>query len=176
MAFITLYKSLVRPLLEYGSIVWSPFQKNNVNQFENIQSRFIPMLGPRLWFTYHTNQVDDVEKSFALLPLILRRHHNDIILLYKLINGLSDCPNFLSGIDIPRPEALAPRLSSADAFSQTNILTTAEFAVSSRLVGRRLLNWTFSVRSPSRSRRRSPCSLEKPHQVWITFTSIEVYL
>ncbi|XP_046683705.1 uncharacterized protein LOC124369697 [Homalodisca vitripennis] len=79
---ITLYKSLVRPLLEYGYIVWSPFQRNHVNELENIQSRFIRMLGPRLGFTYRTTPVDDVEKSFALLPLSLRRHHADIILLY----------------------------------------------------------------------------------------------
>ncbi|KAG8319879.1 hypothetical protein J6590_082191 [Homalodisca vitripennis] len=44
-----------------------------------------------------------MRRSFALLPLSLRRHHADIILLYKLVNGLIDCPNILSGIDITTP-------------------------------------------------------------------------
>ncbi|XP_054272750.1 nucleolar and coiled-body phosphoprotein 1-like [Macrosteles quadrilineatus] len=106
---ITLYKSLVRPLLEYGSIIWSPFQKNHVSQLESIQTRFIRMLGPRLGFTYRTTPVDDVEKSFGLLPLSLRRHHADIFMLYKLVNGFVDCPNILSGIDITTPRGTRSR-------------------------------------------------------------------
>ncbi|XP_054283676.1 uncharacterized protein LOC129000724 [Macrosteles quadrilineatus] len=106
---ITLYKSLVRPLLEYGSIIWSPFQKNHVSQLESIQTRFIRMLGPRLGFTYRTTPVDDVEKSFDLLPLSLRRHHADIFMLYKLVNGFVDCPNILSGIDITTPRGTRSR-------------------------------------------------------------------
>ncbi|KAG8296042.1 hypothetical protein J6590_066088 [Homalodisca vitripennis] len=77
--------------------------KNHVNQLETIQGRFIRMLGPRLVFTYRTTPVDDVEKSFALLPLSLRRHHAEIILLYKLVKGPIDCPNILSGIAITTP-------------------------------------------------------------------------
>ena len=37
--FNLLYKSLVRPHIEYGNIVWSPFHKANINLFENIQRR-----------------------------------------------------------------------------------------------------------------------------------------
>ena len=37
--FNLLYKSLVRPHIEYGNIVWSPFHKANINLFEKIQRR-----------------------------------------------------------------------------------------------------------------------------------------
>ena len=37
--FNLLYKSLVRPHIEYGNIVWSHFHKANINLFENIQRR-----------------------------------------------------------------------------------------------------------------------------------------
>ena len=43
--FNLLYKSLVRPHIEYGNIVWSPFQKADINLIENMQrraTRFIP--------------------------------------------------------------------------------------------------------------------------------------
>ena len=37
--FLTLYKSLVRPVLEYGSCVWSPYLKSNIKKIEDIQRR-----------------------------------------------------------------------------------------------------------------------------------------
>ena len=43
--FNLLYKSLIRPHIEYGNTVWSPFQKAGINLIENVQRRathFIP--------------------------------------------------------------------------------------------------------------------------------------
>ena len=43
--FNLLYKSLVRPHIEYGNIVVSPFQKADINLIQNMQrraTRFIP--------------------------------------------------------------------------------------------------------------------------------------
>jgi len=37
--FITLYKSLVRPHLEYANSVWSPYKKGNVEAIEKVQKR-----------------------------------------------------------------------------------------------------------------------------------------
>lgn len=157
---ITLYKSLVRPLLEYGSIIWSPFQRNHINQLENIQTRFIRMLGPRLGFTYRTTPVDDVEKSFDLLPLSLRRHHADIILLYKLVNGLIDCPNILSGIDITTPRGTRSKTIFSRRFLPAYYSYNSGISRLLKAGSTAAAQLTSSVRSPYRSRRRSPCSLE----------------
>ena len=43
--FNLLYRSLVRPHIQYGNIVWSPFWKADINLIENVQRRathFIP--------------------------------------------------------------------------------------------------------------------------------------
>ena len=43
--FNLLYRSLVRPHIQYGNIVWSPFWKADINLIENVQrraTRFIP--------------------------------------------------------------------------------------------------------------------------------------
>ena len=37
---IPLYKSLVRPILEYGNAVWSPYLKKNKLLIEGVQRRF----------------------------------------------------------------------------------------------------------------------------------------
>ena len=42
--FNLLYKSLVRPHIEYGNIVWSPFQKADINLIENLQRRAINLI------------------------------------------------------------------------------------------------------------------------------------
>ncbi|XP_046679399.1 uncharacterized protein LOC124366843 [Homalodisca vitripennis] len=99
-SIVSLFKSLVRPILEYGSVIWSPYQLNHKEQLQHVQNRFIRMLGPRLGFSYRTTPVSDVESHFGLLPLHLRRHHADLLFLFKLLNGLVDCPELLSSIDI----------------------------------------------------------------------------
>ncbi|KAG8313250.1 hypothetical protein J6590_006810 [Homalodisca vitripennis] len=78
-SIVSLFKSLVRPLLEYGSVIWSPYQLNHKEQLQHVQNRFIRMLGPRLGFSYRTTPVSDVESHFGLLPLHLRRHHADLL-------------------------------------------------------------------------------------------------
>ncbi|XP_046683623.1 uncharacterized protein LOC124369617 [Homalodisca vitripennis] len=100
MPIASLFKSLVRPILEYGSVIWSPYQLNHKAQLQYVQNRFIKMLGPRLGFSYRTTPGSDVESHFGFLPLHLRRHHANILFLFKLLNGLVDCPELLSSIDI----------------------------------------------------------------------------
>ena len=37
---IPLFKTLVRPILEYGNAVWCPFLRKHINHIEDVQRRF----------------------------------------------------------------------------------------------------------------------------------------
>ena len=90
--FNLLYKSLVRPHIEYGNIVWSPFWKADMNLIENVQKRatlFIPEI----------NKLDYQERLEKLdLPtLAYIWFHGSVIETYKILHNLCDakCTNSL---------------------------------------------------------------------------------
>ena len=43
-SLLLLYKSTVRPIQEYGSVVWSPWTKKYINMIEQIQHRFTKLI------------------------------------------------------------------------------------------------------------------------------------
>ncbi|KAI5725364.1 hypothetical protein M8J77_014537 [Diaphorina citri] len=82
-AFCTLFKALVRSLLEYGSIVWSPHYEVQAHALERVQKRF-------LW--YHRFRFG---QDAAVVPLSVRREHHDIRFFDKLVRGEVDCSKLI---------------------------------------------------------------------------------
>ena len=41
---VQLYTSLVRPILEYGNVIWSPHLQSHINQLEGVQHRATKLL------------------------------------------------------------------------------------------------------------------------------------
>ena len=83
--FITLYKSLVRPLLEYCPQVWNPHMLKDIESLEKVQRRATKIV-PEL----HDLQYEDRLKHLGLFPLQQRRHRGDMITVYKILNGMVD--------------------------------------------------------------------------------------
>ena len=81
---IKLYKSFVRLLLEYASVICCPHHINLIDRIENLQHRF----AKRLPGLHDINYVDRL-KSCNIELLELRRIHTDSIMLHKILNGLS---------------------------------------------------------------------------------------
>ncbi|KAK3101483.1 hypothetical protein FSP39_003928 [Pinctada imbricata] len=81
--FLTLYKSLVRPHLEYGSNIWSVIYKKEAISIENVQRRATKLL---------TNLKDlsycDRLKHLGLPTLEYRRLRSDMVETYKIMNNL----------------------------------------------------------------------------------------
>ena len=78
--FSLLYKSLVRPHLEYASPVWSPTTKEDIKRIESVQRRATKLV-PQL------SQLSYTERLVALkLPTLeYRRTRQDLILLFNYI-------------------------------------------------------------------------------------------
>jgi hypothetical protein len=79
-----LYKSLVRPHLEYSSVAWSPFYKKDKEMLERVQHRFTRFFGFLKEFDYETRL-----QKLELWSLEERRNRADLIEVFKMCHGLS---------------------------------------------------------------------------------------
>ena len=79
----TLYKSMVRPHLEYGNAIWGPFYKKDIDMVESVQKRATKLID-----TLKDKPYEDRLIVLDLPSMTYRRKRGDMILMYKLINGL----------------------------------------------------------------------------------------
>ena len=81
--FLTLYKSLARPYLEYGSCVWTTTYKTKRVKIENILRRATKLL-PELEDKSYSERL----KILGLPSLGYRRHRTDMIQTYKIFKNI----------------------------------------------------------------------------------------
>ena len=82
---IPLFKSLIRPILEYGNPVWCPYLRRNIDIVESVQRHFTKCIVGFNNFSY-----EDRMKSLKLPSLEFRRLRGDLIEAYKICNGIYD--------------------------------------------------------------------------------------
>ena len=79
----TLYKSMVRPHLEYGNIIWGPFYKMDMSRVESVQR-----LATKLVITLKNKSYEDRLIALDRPSLAYRRKRGDMIMMYKIVNEL----------------------------------------------------------------------------------------
>ena len=79
----TLYKALVRPHLEYGNAIWGPFLLGDIRKIEAVQRRATKLI-PDLKDKSYQERLIHLE----LPSLVYRRMRGDMILMFKIMNGL----------------------------------------------------------------------------------------
>ena len=89
--FIKLYKTFVRPHLEYASQVWSPWTKKDRDMLENVQKRAVRMVAGL------SGSYEEKLAACGLTTLEERRLRGDIIQTFKFVNNLNSVSHpFLS--------------------------------------------------------------------------------
>ena len=81
--FLTLYKSLVRPVLEYCSTVWCTNTKTMSEKLERMQRRATKLV----------TQISNLDylsrlKRLNLPSLVYRRRRADVLQIYRILSGL----------------------------------------------------------------------------------------
>ncbi len=85
---VQLYTSLVRPILEYGNVIWSAHLQSHINQLEGVQHRATKMLSTISHLSY-----PDRLKELNLPSLSFRRMRGDVIEMYKYCHNKYNVDN-----------------------------------------------------------------------------------
>ena len=83
---LLLYKTFIRPHMEYASIMWDPHQCKDIQMLENTQ-KFALRVCYRDWSSHYVELLDRA----SLPSLANRRRQAKLCHLFKIIHGLTDC-------------------------------------------------------------------------------------
>ena len=81
--FLKLYKSVVRPHLEYASTIWYPMYKKDIILIENVQRRATRLVKCIKHLPYEERLI-----RLGLPSLEYRRDRADLIQVYKIMHGI----------------------------------------------------------------------------------------
>ena len=101
-----LFITYVRPILEYGFLIWNPHNDFLIKELEKIQRKYLKWLYYKRYGLYPPMGINQCHllNEFNLLSLQNRRSIGDVCFLKKLINGNIDCPDLLKCMNfyVPR--------------------------------------------------------------------------
>jgi len=88
--FLPLYKTLIRPHLEYAAVIWKPHLKKDILAIENVQRRATKLVSGLSQLPYEQRM-----KRLGLPTLIYRRDRADMVNLFKIMHqyDVADIPN-----------------------------------------------------------------------------------
>ena len=84
------YKTMVRPILEYGSSVWDPDTQGLQDEFEKVQNRAARSITRN--YTREEGSMTGILEQLKWESLKKRRNDNRLILLYKRLKGKARIP------------------------------------------------------------------------------------
>lgn len=113
---LILYNALVRSILEYCSVVWSPCYFTHINRIERVQKKFVAHLTHSCKKNRVLRSYLSRLKYFKMGSLADRRDMIDLVFLKKIVTGTFDCPDLLRKINFRVPFK-TPRSCNIKLFS-----------------------------------------------------------
>lgn len=95
-----LYCSIVRSVLEYSAIIWSPYYHVHIDRIEGVQRKFLRICAFRLGLQRSDCSCQDVGDYLSLQSLQSRRMAADLCFLRNLLSGEIDCSTLLDMITL----------------------------------------------------------------------------
>ena len=99
VTFLSLYKTYVRPHLEFAAPIWNPWLAKDINILEKVQQKFVKNVSGLTAIDYEGRLIE-----LKLLSLADRRLYLDLVEVYRIVYGLStferrDCFTLVSDMD-----------------------------------------------------------------------------
>ena len=88
LLYTNLFKTYVRPLLEFNTVIWNPHLLSDIKRVESIQRRFTRLVCQKNNIKF--NCYEDRLKIMKLDTLETRRIRFDLIYMHKILNGAVD--------------------------------------------------------------------------------------
>src|SRR3989442_54685 len=82
---LILYKTLVRPIVDYCTPVWRPYLRKDVNKIEKVQKRFTKMI-----FECRGQNYERRLSTLGLTTLEDRHYRADMIQVFNILNNIGD--------------------------------------------------------------------------------------
>jgi hypothetical protein len=98
-----LYITLVRPLLEYCSLVWNPYYKKYEAALERVQNKFLRLIAFRFRIERKRGSYTELLQLLNLNSLYIRRKQLGLLFLFALLNNLIQCSDLLHLINLKVP-------------------------------------------------------------------------
>ncbi|KAL4100603.1 hypothetical protein QTP88_020645 [Uroleucon formosanum] len=99
----TLFCSLVRPILEYGSVLWDPSTASARSMIERVQRKFLRQAAYKLKIVCPPHDYAPIHRLFSLESLADRRHSANVTFLSNLLSSKIDSPELLSQVSFNVP-------------------------------------------------------------------------
>lgn len=98
-----LYCTYVRPCLEYGSIIWSPYYQYLIQSIERVQNKFLKGYAFKIGLNVSELSYEDRCMLLNFPSLEIRRKLQELVFLHKLVNGNVVAPNLLMLLNFSAP-------------------------------------------------------------------------
>ncbi|CAI6365447.1 unnamed protein product [Macrosiphum euphorbiae] len=100
---LALYYALVRSVIEYGSVVWSPYTAVDICRIDRVRNSFMRFAGHRLNIPHSPHDYGPISQALRLDSLSVRRDNFGITFIQGLIEGRVDAPRLLGELSFRIP-------------------------------------------------------------------------